>query len=91
MKVELEKRELEQMADFNTVAVFSVLDPLQYGFLDQDNLRTFMLKFAPHDELSKQALHAIMRRMSTHSDAKITFREFSLAITPELAGLESNI
>jgi hypothetical protein len=28
VKVEIEKRELENMADFNTVAVFSVLDPL---------------------------------------------------------------
>lgn len=28
VKVEIEKRELENMIDFNTVAVFSVLDPL---------------------------------------------------------------
>jgi hypothetical protein len=28
VKVEIEKRELENMLDFNTVAVFSVLDPL---------------------------------------------------------------
>jgi hypothetical protein len=28
VKVEIEKRELEDMADFNTVAVFSVVDPL---------------------------------------------------------------
>ena len=45
VKVEQEKRELEAMQDFNTVAVFSVVDPLQYGYLDAENLRTFMQKF----------------------------------------------
>jgi len=45
VKVEIEKRELEEMQDFNTVAVFSVLDPLQYGYLDAENLRAFMAKF----------------------------------------------
>jgi hypothetical protein len=28
VKVEIEKQELESMTDFNTVAVFSILDPL---------------------------------------------------------------
>ena len=28
VKVEIEKQELESMSDFNTVAVFSILDPL---------------------------------------------------------------
>jgi len=28
VKVEIEKQELESMNDFNTVAVFSILDPL---------------------------------------------------------------
>ena len=45
VKVEIEKRELEEMQDFNTVAVFSVLDPLQYGYLDAENIRAFMAKF----------------------------------------------
>lgn len=79
------------MQDFNTVAVFSVIDSLQYGYIDHDTIKTFMLKFAPHDDLSKQAIHAVMRRMSTHPDAKITFREFSQAITPEMAGIENSM
>jgi hypothetical protein len=29
--------------------------------------------------------------MSDNPDGKITFREFSLAITPELAGLPENV
>jgi hypothetical protein len=35
------------MQDFNTVAVFSVMDPLQYGYIDHDTIKAFMLKFAP--------------------------------------------
>lgn len=93
VKVEIEKRELEEMADFNTVACFSVLDPLQYGYLDQENLRAYMCKFQNQDEnpVSKSVIHAIIRRMSDNPDSKITFREFSLAITPELAGLPNNV
>lgn len=77
------------MQDFNTVATFSVLDPLQYGYLDQENLRSYMCKFQNQDEnpLPKSALHAILRRISNQPDGKVTFREFSLAITPILAGL----
>lgn len=89
VKVEQEKRELEAMPDFNTVAVFSVVDPLQYGYLDAENLRTFMQKFSCQDTdpLSKHEIYALIRRMSEHPDGKITFREFSLAITPQMAGL----
>lgn len=81
------------MNDFNTVAVFSVVDPLQYGYLDQENIKTFMLKFINQDEtpLTKASIFAIIRRMSDNPDGKITFREFSLAITPELAGLTGNV
>lgn len=89
VKVEQEKRELEAMQDFNTVAVFSVVDPLQYGYLDAENLRTFMQKFTCQDTdpLSKHEIYALIRRMSENPDGKITFREFSLAITPQMAGL----
>ena len=37
----------------------------------------------------KEDINAVMRRMSNSTDAKITFREFSLAITPELSGLNT--
>ena len=34
IKVEIEKRELEVAEDFNTVAVFTMMDALNFGFLD---------------------------------------------------------
>jgi hypothetical protein len=48
-----------------------------------------MAKFGNQDGalISKTEVCAIIRRMSDHTDGKISFREFSVAITPELAGL----
>lgn len=86
MKVEIEKKALENMEDFNTVAVFSILDPLNYGYLDFENIKNFYMKYKKEDVL-KEDINAILRRMNDDSDARINFREFSLAITPEMAGL----
>ena len=44
VKVETEKQELEAMLDFNSVAVFSVLDPHNKGFIDSEAVRIFCQK-----------------------------------------------
>ena len=33
------------MDDFNTVAVFSTLDPLNYGYWDFNNIKDYFCKF----------------------------------------------
>ena len=73
------------MEDFTTVSVFSVLDALNYGYLDFENIKNFIFKFK--QEIMKEDVNSILRRLSDHPDGKISFREFSLGITPELAGL----
>ena len=73
------------MEDFNTVSVFSILDALNYGYLDFEQIKNFIFKFK--QEIMKEDINAIMRRLSDHPDAKISFREFSVGITPELACL----
>ena len=85
VKVEIEKKQLEAMEDFNTVGAFSILDTLSYGFLDFENIKNFLLKFT--QEIMKEDVNSILRRLSDHPDGKISFREFSLGITPEVAGL----
>lgn len=85
IKVEIEKKELENAEDFSTVAVFTCMDALNYGYLDFDQLRNYYAKFK--GEVLKEDINAMMRRMSNSLDSKITFREFSVAITPELNGL----
>ena len=85
VKVEIEKKQLEIMEDFNTVGVFSILDALNYGYLDFEQIKNFIFKFK--QEIMKEDINAIMRRLSDHPDGKISFREFSVGITPELACL----
>ena len=75
------------MNDFNTVAVFSILDPLQKGYLNAETIRVYFNKFNKESVVGKEVINAILRRMSNHPDGRISFREFSLAITPEMAGL----
>ena len=45
VKVEIEKKQLEAMEDFNTVGAFSNLDTLNYGYLDFENIKNFIFKF----------------------------------------------
>lgn len=85
MKVEIEKRELEAMPDFNTVAVFSILDPLSKGFLDFDAIEKCFKRNGQGG--NKAIVNAVLRRMSDEPDGRISFRQFSLAITPELPQL----
>jgi len=47
----------------------------------------FFNKFNKDLIVGKEVIDAILRRMSGHPDGRISFREFSLAITPEMAGL----
>ena len=75
------------MIDFNSVAAFSVLDPNQKGFLDLESIKNYCNKFQKENPMTKQMLNATLRRMSSNPDGRISFREFCLAITPELAGL----
>ena len=76
------------MEEFNTVSVFSVIDSRNFGFLDFENIKNFLFKFK--QEILKEDINAIMRRLSDHPDGKISFREFSLAITPNLVGLSND-
>ena len=87
VKIEIEKKALEAMDEFNTVAVFSVIDQRNFGFLDFENIKTYLFKFK--QEILKEDVNAILRRLSDQPDGKISFREFSLAITPNLIGLSN--
>lgn len=87
VKIEGEKKALEAMEEFNTVSIFTVLDQRNYGFLDFENIKNYLFKYK--QEILKEDVNAIMRRLSDQPDGKISFREFSLAITPNLVGLSN--
>ena len=87
VKIEIEKKALEAMDEFNTVSVFSVVDQRNFGFLDFENIKNYLFKFK--QEILKEDVNAILRRLTDQPDGKISFREFSLAITPNLIGLSN--
>jgi hypothetical protein len=62
LKLEHEKRQLEEMEDFNTVAVFSLIDPLGKGYLDFGIIKDFISKF--ESEIMKESILSIVRRLS---------------------------
>ena len=74
MKIEIEKKALEALEEFNTVAIFTVLDSRNFGYLDFENIKNFIFKY--QQEILKEDINAIMRRLSDNPDLKITFREF---------------
>jgi hypothetical protein len=86
MKLEAEKKQLEAMDDFNTVAVWSQLDPLNYGYLDFNSIKEYFARY--ESEIMKENVQAVLRRLSDCPDGKISFREFGLGITPEVACLD---
>jgi Ca2+-binding EF-hand superfamily protein len=69
------------MPDFNTVAVFSSLDPHSKGYLDFNIIKDFVCKY--ESEVMKEQILSIIRRLSDQPDGKISFREFSIGITPD--------
>lgn len=62
MKIEIEKKALEAMEEFNTVSVFTLIDNRQFGFLDFENIKNFIFKFK--QEILKEDINAILRRLS---------------------------
>jgi len=61
------------------------MDYQKYGYLDFENIKKFMGKFKK--DVKKPDINAIIRRINTNMDGKITFREFAKGITPEYPGL----
>ena len=87
VKIEIEKKALEAMDEFNTVSIFTVIDNRNFGFLDFENIKNYLFKYK--QEILKEDVNAILRRLSDQPDGRISFREVSLAITPNLVGLSN--
>ena len=66
--------------DFSTEALFKSVDDWNYKYIDQLNLKRFLIKCSvlPNDNL----LVAIIRRIDLDADAKLNYREFIDAIRP---------
>ena len=86
VKVEIEKKALERQDDFNTVACFTAIDHDKNGYMNYLDVKEYMKKY--NKEVNKPAINAVLRRLDSDNDGKITFKEFAQSITPEYPGLE---
>lgn len=79
-KLNAQRRVLERQGDFNTVAIWSVVDTPKNGFVDFEAIKKFMSKF--NSKLNTAMVNAVLRRMNFDEDFKIEYREFTVFITP---------
>ena len=74
-RVEILKRDLQYRYDFSNYSAFKSLDPRNDGFIDLFNLQKF---FRVHSSFpADKELLAVIRRIDTDGDAKITYSELS--------------
>ena len=64
--------------DFSMQGMFTEIDDWNYKYIDIKNMKRFLMKTSvyPDDNL----LRAILRRLDTDGDARLSFREFSMAV-----------
>jgi len=60
--------------------MFKELDDWNYKYIDMKNLKRFLIKTSVYPDDS--ALKAIIRRLDTDGDARLSFREFQMAVQP---------
>lgn len=72
---EILKSDLEARYDYSAYAVYKTIDRLNDGFIDTYNLSQF-LKNNGHYATERETL-AIIRRIDTDGDAKLSYTEFS--------------
>jgi Ca2+-binding EF-hand superfamily protein len=71
MRVETLIRELERCPDYSPAACYRTLDPLEEGKISATSLIEFFRKFGNY--LSEPEVFAIIRRIDTDGDAKISY------------------
>jgi len=72
------KQELETRYDYSAKILYKQIDDINYGFIDQNNLKRFLIK---NGSAPKEAtLLAIIRRFDLDADAKLKLDEFTIGI-----------
>lgn len=72
------KADLVSRFDYNMQDMFKELDDWNYKYIDMKNLKRFLIKTSVYPDDS--ALKAIIRRLDTDGDARLSFREFQMAV-----------
>lgn len=80
LKLEQQKKDLENLPTFSLRHCFKAIDEAHNKFLDYAAIRRFFIKVG-HRPV-KEELNNVMRRMDLDGDSKISFFEFCEALTP---------
>jgi Secreted protein acidic and rich in cysteine Ca binding region len=82
------KADLVTRFDFSMQEMFKELDDWNYKYIDMKNLKRFLIKTSVYPDDS--ALKAIIRRCDTDGDARLSYREFQMAVQP-MTAFKSNL
>ena len=74
-RLDILKRELETRYDYSTLAAYRSIDKYNDGRIDTHNLGSFLRSCGHY--ASERELLAIIRRMDTDGDARLSYAEFS--------------
>jgi Ca2+-binding EF-hand superfamily protein len=58
--------------------MFKEIDDWNYKYIDIKNLKRFLMKTSVYPD--DASLKAILRRLDTDGDARLSFREFTMAV-----------
>ena len=66
--------------DYSVNGLFSDIDDWSYKYIDTKNMKRFLMKTSVYPE--EALLKAIIRRLDTDGDARLSFEEFAQALKP---------
>ena len=69
--------------DYSMQGMFVEIDDWNYKYIDIKNMKRFLMKTSVYPD--DNSLRAILRRLDTDGDARLSFREFSMAVQPQIA------
>jgi hypothetical protein len=75
------KADLVTRFDFTIQSMFREIDDWNYKYIDMKNIKRFLIKTSVYPEDSQ--LKAIIRRLDSDGDARLSFKEYNLAVVPK--------
>jgi len=76
------KADLVTRFDYSAQLLFREIDDWSYKYIDVKNMKRFLMKSSVYP--NEGILKSIIRRLDTDGDARLSFQEFTAAVTPQI-------